>query len=139
MGVHKASGAWNGGLQDGSGTMKPAHAGEIPFSAGSRFEGKPQSSPEELIGAALCGCFSMALTANLAKEGQPPASVRTEADVTLEKQAAGFSITQIALTSVVAGKVDAATLREVGEHTRRTCPVAKVLAGATITLRASLA
>ena len=111
----------------------------LPFSAASRFEGQPQIGPEELIGAALSGCFSMALTAALAAAGHAPKRVRTAADVSLEKQAAGFSITTIALTSeaVVPG-IDAAKFQEIAEATKKSCPVSKALAGVAITLTATL-
>src|SRR4029079_6439538 len=103
-----------------------AHGPDLPFSLGSRFEGQPQSNPEELIGAALCGCFSMALTANLGAAGHVPTSVRTSADVRLEKQAAGFASTSIALTTeaVVPG-ADAAKFKEIAETTKKSCPVSK--------------
>ena len=78
MGVSKASAEWTGTLKEGRGTMKPAHAEAATFTAGSRFEGQPQSNPEELIGAALAGCFSMALTLGLEKAGFKPERVRTQ-------------------------------------------------------------
>ncbi|HET9316100.1 MAG TPA: OsmC family peroxiredoxin [Vicinamibacteria bacterium] len=139
MGISKASAEWTGGLKDGKGSMKPAHAGDIGFSLGSRFEGQPASNPEELIGAALAGCYSMALTAALERAGLKPASVRTSADVTLEKLADGFSITGIALTAQanVPG-VDAAKFQQVAEETKKSCPVSKALAATPITLNASL-
>ena len=65
MATSKGSAQWNGGIKDGKGTMKPAHAPEAQFALGSRFEGAPGSNPEELIGAALAGCFSMALSMSL--------------------------------------------------------------------------
>src|SRR5262245_31984383 len=109
MGISKATGQWDGGFKTGKGIMKPAHAAEISFTAGSRFEGQPASNPEELIGAALAGCFSMALTVALEKGGFSPRSVKTSADVKLEQQGGGFSITGIALrTEVAASGLDAA-------------------------------
>jgi lipoyl-dependent peroxiredoxin len=139
MGVSKASAEWTGGLKDGKGSMKPAHAGEVGFSLGSRFEGQPASNPEEMIGAALAGCYSMALTASLERAGLKPASVRTSADVTLEKLPDGFSITGIALTTQanVPG-ADAAKFQQIAEETKKTCPVSKALAATPITLSASL-
>jgi osmotically inducible protein OsmC len=138
--ISKASAEWTGGFKDGKGTMTPAHATAIGFTAGSRFEGQPASNPEEVVGAALAGCFSMALTVALGKAGHQPQSVRTSADVTLEKGDAGFSITGIALTTVatVPG-VDAAQFQTIAEETKKGCPVSKALAGTTITLTASLA
>jgi osmotically inducible protein OsmC len=140
MGVSKASAEWTGGLKDGKGSMKPAHAGDIGFSLGTRFEGQQGSNPEEVIGAALAGCYSMALTAALERAGLKPASVRTSADVTLEKLADGFSITGIALTTQASVPgVDAAKFQQVAEETKKTCPVSKALAATPITLKASLA
>src|SRR5512145_296047 len=139
MGVSKATAEWTGGLKDGKGSMKPAHASEIGFSLGSRFEGQPASNPEELIGAALAGCYSMALTAALERAGLPPQGVKTSADVTLEKLPDGFSITNIALTATatVPG-ADAAQFQQIAEETKKTCPVSKALAATPITLKASL-
>jgi len=139
MGISKGSATWDGGLKTGKGTMKPANAGEANFSVAARFEGQPGSNPEELIGAALSGCFSMALTSNLEKAGFKPQSVKTNADVKLEKGADGFSITQIALTTVAKVEgVDDAKFQSVAEETKKGCPVSKALAGTTITLDAKL-
>lgn len=140
MGISKASADWQGGLKGGKGSMKPAHASEATFSLGSRFEGQPASNPEELLGAALAGCFSMALTASLEKAGLTPQGVHTDAEVKLEKQGEGFTITGIELVSkaTVAG-VEEARFQEIAAETKKNCPVSKALAGTTITLKASLA
>lgn len=139
MGISKASAQWVGGLKDGKGTMTPAHAAEVPFSVGSRFEGQPASNPEELIGAALAGCFSMALTAALERSGYKPKSVKTLADVKLERQGDAFTITQIDLTTDadVPG-VEAKLFDDVAQATKKGCPVSKALAGTTIVLKATL-
>jgi osmotically inducible protein OsmC len=140
MGVSKGSARWEGGLKQGKGTMKPAHAPEASFTLGSRFEGQPASNPEELIGAALAGCFSMALTSNLEKAGFQPKSVQTSADVTIEKGEAGFAITTIALsTEASVPGVDPAKFQQIAEETKKTCPVSKALAGVKISLKAALA
>jgi len=139
MGISKASGRWDGGLKTGKGTMTPAHAEPIGFSLGSRFEGQPASNPEEVVGAALAGCFSMALTVALEQAGAQPESVSTGAEVTLDKDGAGFSITGIKLTTEVkAGGIDAAKFEEIAQATKKGCPVSKALAGTTITLEAKL-
>jgi osmotically inducible protein OsmC len=140
MGVSKGSAQWEGGLKDGQGTMKPAHAQAAPFSLGSRFEGQTGSNPEELIGAALSGCFSMALTLGLEMAGLKPKSVRTSADVRLDKDGGGFSITAIELTTeaTVPG-ADPAKFQAIAEETKKGCPVSKALAGTKISLKASLA
>lgn len=140
MGISKASAQWQGGFKDGQGTMKPASAGEIPFSRASRFEGQPSSNPEELIGAALAGCFSMALTLGLEQAGFKPTHVRTSADVRLEAQGGGFAISSIELTSEVSAEgIEAARFAEIAEQTKKGCPVSKALGGTNITLKASLA
>lgn len=140
MSISKATATWNGGLKDGKGTMKPAHGAEEIFTLGSRFEGQPQSNPEEMIGAALAGCFSMALTVALETGGHKPNSVKTSAEVKLEKQGDGFTITGIKLSTEasVAG-LDDAKFQEIAAATKKGCPVSKALAGTTITLEAKLA
>jgi len=140
MGISKASAQWQGGFKDGRGTMKPANAPEAQFSTPTRFEGQPGSSPEELIGAALAGCFSMALTLALETAGMKPQGVKTTADVKLEKQAVGFGITQIDLhTEAAVPGADATKFQSIAEETKKGCPVSKALAGVHINLKASLA
>jgi osmotically inducible protein OsmC len=139
MPISKANAQWTGGLKDGRGTMHPAHAQEIGFSFGSRFEGQPASNPEELVGAALAGCFSMALSLGLEGAGWKAQSIKTAAEVKIEKVGDGFAITAIELTTVatVPG-ADAKTFQEVAEATKKGCPVSKALAGTKISLKASL-
>ncbi len=139
MGISKATGMWELGLKDGKGTMKPAHATEVTFTLGSRFEGQPASNPEEMVGAALCGCFSMALTVALEQAGAKPRSVKTSASVHLDKDAAGFKITTIDLvTEASANGIDAAKFDQVAQETKKGCPVSKALAGVNIQLTATL-
>lgn len=128
MAISKASAQWDGGLKDGKGLMKPAHGGEVGFTAGTRFEGVPGSNPEEMIGAALSGCFSMALSAELGKAQATPRSIRTSADVRLEKTDAGFTITRIDLTceAKVEG-VDDAKFQKIAAATKKGCPVSRAL------------
>jgi osmotically inducible protein OsmC len=140
MGISKASARWEGSLKDGRGAMKPEHAGEAPFSLTSRFEGGKGSNPEELIGAALAGCFSMALSGALGKAGLTPTSIDTQAEVHLNKKGDGFEIGSIDLTTRAAvPDLDAAKFEAIAQETKRTCPVSKALAGTTINLKASLA
>jgi osmotically inducible protein OsmC len=140
MGISKANAQWDGTLKAGKGVMKPAHGGEVSFTAGSRFEGQPASNPEELLGAALAGCFSMALSSNLEKAGATPKTIRTSADVKLEKTEAGFTVTGIELTTQAdASGIDAAKFQEVADATKKGCPVSRALgAVGNITLKASL-
>jgi osmotically inducible protein OsmC len=140
MGISKGSAQWTGGLKDGKGAMKPAHAPEAPYSLGSRFEGQPGSSPEELIGAALSGCFSMALTLSLEMAGAKPQGVKTEAAVKLDRDGGGFTITGIELTTEASVPgLDAAKFQQIAEETKKGCPVSKALAGTKIHLTAKLA
>ena len=135
-----ATGSWNGNFKAGSGTMKPAHGAEIQFSTATRFEGQQGSNPEEMVGAALAGCFSMALTVGLEKAGATPKAVRTSAEVTLEKGDAGFTITSIHLdTEVEADGISEDAFQEVATTTKSSCPVSRALAAVkTVTLDAHL-
>jgi osmotically inducible protein OsmC len=140
MSTSRASARWEGALKDGRGQMKPAHGAEVPFSVGTRFSGEAGSNPEEMIGAALAGCFSMALSAALGKAGFTPQSIQTDAKVQLDKDGDGFSITGIALTTQakVPG-VSADQFESIAQETKKGCPVSKALTGTKISLQASLA
>ena len=140
MPVRKASAVWNGSLKDGNGTMKLASgAYEGPYSFGSRFEEASGTNPEELIGAAHAGCFSMALSAGLGKSGFEVTRIDTSATVHLEKVGEGFQITRIELTTEAAVPgIDESTFMEHAEGAKANCPVSKVLAGAEISLNAAL-
>jgi lipoyl-dependent peroxiredoxin len=140
MATSKATAQWEGTLKNGKGTMKPAHASDIPFTAATRFEGQPGSNPEEVIGAALAGCFSMALSLGLEQAGATPKSIRTSANVKIERGEGGFSITAIELTTEVeASGIDAQKFQEVANATKKGCPVSKALAAVpSMTLAASL-
>jgi len=135
-----ANATWTGTLKNGAGTMQPAHAEEIRFSMGTRFEGQQGSNPEEVIGAALAGCFSMALSVGLEKGGATPNAIRTSAEVTLEKQEEGFAITAIHLdTEVEADGIGEDAFQEIAQATKAACPVSKALAAVdSITLEARL-
>jgi osmotically inducible protein OsmC len=139
MAISKASAYWNGSLKDGRGSMKPAHAPEIPFSLSTRFEGASGSNPEELIGAALCGCFSMALALALERAGHTPRSIQTAARVSMDKEGDGFRITKIELTTDanVPG-AERGQFETIAEETKRSCPVSRALGNTTITLKANL-
>lgn len=140
MPVRKASAVWNGKLRDGNGTMKMesgAYEGQYSFS--SRFEEGTGTNPEELIAAAHAGCFSMAFSAALEKEGFDPKSVSTEAKVNLVKGDAGFSIAEITLEcKAEIPNIDEAKFQEVAEGAKKGCPVSRALAGVEIKLNAEL-
>lgn len=140
MGISKATAEWNGTLKAGNGVMKPAHASDIGFSLGTRFEGQPGSNPEEVIGAALAGCFSMALSLGIEKAGGTPKSIKTTADVKLDKDGEGFAISSIALkTAVQASGLSEAQFQQVAQATKQGCPVSKALQSVPeLTLEATL-
>jgi osmotically inducible protein OsmC len=139
MATIKANGTWTGGFKDGKGTMKPGHGAEIAFSTATRFEGQEGSNPEEVIGAALAGCYSMALTLDLEKAGFKPQSVATTAEVKTDRIDGKFTIVAIDLTTkVVAPGVDDAKFQPIADGTRKNCPIARVLAAAQINLKATV-
>jgi osmotically inducible protein OsmC len=139
MPISKASATWEGNLATGRGSMKPEHAGDIGFSRSTRFEGAQGSNPEEVVGAALAGCFSMALSLGLEKAGMTPQTIRTSATVHLEKVGDGFAVPRIELvTEVRATGGDDAKFASVAAETKKGCPISKLLAGAEITLDAKL-
>ena len=135
------SAVWEGTLKEGKGTMKlGSGAFEGPYSFKSRFENGAGTNPEELLGAAEAGCFSMALSLNLEKAGHPPKRISTEAEVTLEASGGGFKITTIELqTKADVPGIDNKHFQEQAELTRKTCPVSVALAGTEIKLNATLA
>ena len=136
-----ASARWQGGAQDGSGTLttQSGTLADVPFTFKARFGDGKGTNPEELIAVAHAGCFSMALSFALGNAGHPPQSIETQAALTLEKQESGFAITAVHLTTRarVPG-IDAAKFQEIANGAKAGCPVSKVLK-ATITLDASLA
>ncbi len=133
MAVRKASAIWKGTLREGAGTMKlGSGAYEGAYTYASRFEEGPGTNPEELIGAAHAGCFSMFLSSLLSKEGVTPTSIDTTATVHL---GAGPAITDIELDSRVAVPgVEEARLQELAAEAKANCPVSKALASVNIKL-----
>ena len=139
MPTRKAKASWNGDLKAGAGQMSFGGRFEQPFSFGTRFENANGTNPEELIGGALAGCFSMAFSGGLGKAGFPPKQIQTEADVTIEKVGEGFKITRIDLRTrgEVVG-IDAGKFQEIAQATKKGCPVSQALTGTEITLDAKL-
>ena len=137
-----AQASWQGDLAEGGGRIGvDSGAFEGPFTLHARVEDVERSTnPEELIGAAHAGCFTMSLANLLSEAGHPPADLRTTAKVRLEQLDTGFSITNIALDTVgeVPG-VDAETFARLARQAKDTCPVSKALAGTEISLEARLA
>ena len=140
MATRNGSAVWEGNLKEGKGTMKlGSGAYQGPYSFSSRFESGTGTNPEELIGAAEAGCFSMALSNNLSKAGYPPKRINTTAKVNLQQVEGGFKITSIELeTDAEVPGVDQAKFNELAEQTKKTCPVSVALAGTEIKLNARL-
>lgn len=141
MAVRTAQAQWNGKLREGTGSFS-GESGLLSgaYDFGTRFGVTKGTNPEEMVGAALAACYSMALSAALERAGFPVTKVETTAHVTAEKVGEGFAITNIALT--VRGSVpgiDAATFATHAEATRTGCIISKALAEVPKTLDAALA
>jgi len=138
--IRKAKAVWHGTGRDGGGNLSTDSGvlAATPYSFKTRFENEKGTNPEELIAAAHAGCFTMALAFQLQAAGFTPTELTTEAAVTLEKDSAGFRISQSALTlrAQVPNLDQAAFVRMAGDA-EKNCPVSKVL-NATITLDAKL-
>jgi lipoyl-dependent peroxiredoxin len=134
------SAVWTGGIKDGRGAISTASGAlnAAPYGFSSRFEGKPGTNPEELIGAAHAGCFTMALSLILGEAGFTAEKMETRAEVTLDKVADGFSISAIHLDlqAKIPG-ADKAKFEELANKAKLGCPVSKVL-NTNITLTATL-
>jgi osmotically inducible protein OsmC len=136
----RGSARWSGGLKDGKGRLSTQSGAlkELPYGFGSRFEGEPGTNPEELIGAAHAGCFTMALSSILGQEGLTATQLDTTAAVTLKQSGQGFEISAVHLT--LEGKVpntDAETFQKLAQKAKENCPVSKLLK-ADISLEAKL-
>ena len=141
MPVRNATAVWDGPIQQGQGTMKlGSGAFEGRYSFGSRFEEAGGTNPEELIGAAHAGCFSMALSGFLGRAGHTPEKITTRAKVHLVKEGEGFTIQKIELhTEAKVPGMDDAAFQEQARTAKEKCPVSRALAGTEITLEAKLA
>jgi osmotically inducible protein OsmC len=136
----RGSAAWQGGLKDGKGsiTTESGALQAYPYGFASRFEGQRGTNPEELIGAAHAGCFTMALSLILGEAKLVAEQMDTSAEVTLEQVEGGFAITAVHLTlkAKVPG-ADKATFDSLVAKAKAGCPVSKLLK-AEITLDATL-
>jgi len=129
--VRKSSAIWKGGLRNGEGRMVVGRGYfEGPFTFASRFESGEGTNPEELIGAAHAGCFSMALSSTLEKAGYKPVEIHTEAEVIMEMKEEGPRITRIVLhTKAKVEGIDRDTFLKLAEQTKNNCPVSVALRG----------
>jgi osmotically inducible protein OsmC len=139
--VRTSTARWEGGLKNGKGTMRiGAGVYEGSYSFASRFEDGRGTNPEELIGAAHAGCFSMALSLVLEQAGYKPERIDTIARVSIDKKPEGFKITTIDLeTEGRVPGIDEITFLEKAESAKKGCPVSMALTGVEIRLKARLA
>ena len=140
MAIRKADAVWEGDLRSGKGTMRlGSGAYQGAYSFASRFEEAAGTNPEELIGAAHAGCYSMALSGDLTKAGFTVTRITTQATVTLGKVDGKSRITNIhlAVEAIVPDLTEKQFL-EISEGTKLNCPVSAALSGVEITLEAKL-
>lgn len=135
-----AEAKWDGDLTKGKGHLNTGSgAVDLPYSFNSRFGDEKATNPEELIGAAHAGCFTMALSAALTRAGKPPEHVHTTAKVTIQKDGDGFTISSIELQveAQVPG-VDESEFAKIAADAKANCPVSRALTGVQIQMQAKL-
>ena len=140
MPIREATAVWEGNLSKGKGNMRlGSGAFEGSYSFASRFEDAPGTNPEELLGAAHAGCFSMALSLFLEQAGYTSESIRTRAKVHIDKSGGGFKISTIELeTEAKIPGIDENMFLEKAEEAKKMCPVSQALSGTDISLKARL-
>ena len=139
MPVRHASATWHGSIKEGHGHMQFADY-EGSYSVPSRFEEADGTNPEELLGAAHAGCFSMALSSGLSAAGHAPDSVQTTAEVHIDKLETGWTVTKIHLiTKAQVAGIDEQAFQEQAESAKKNCPISRALEAVEITMEASLA
>jgi lipoyl-dependent peroxiredoxin len=137
----KGSAVWRGGLKDGDGVVSTESGvlSSVPYSFAKRFGDEAGTNPEELIGAAHAGCFSMAFSAQLGEAGFEAEKIETTATVTLENVAGGFAITTVHLdVQASVPNLDERKFQEIAKKAKEGCPVSKLF-NAEITMDAKLA
>jgi osmotically inducible protein OsmC len=140
MPVRNAKAIWEGTLREGQGRVSlGSGAFEGSYSFHSRFEEAEGTNPEELLGAAHAGCFSMAFSAALERAGFVPEKIQTVADVHFEKLEEGFTIVRIELsTEAAVPDIDESQFLEIAEGAKNNCPISRALAVPEINVNASL-
>ncbi len=136
----EANAVWRGDGKSGKGelTTQSKALNSLPYGFNSRFENGPGTNPEELIGAAHAGCFSMALAFKLAEAGFQAKEIKTTSRVSLDKEGAGFAIKEVKLTlNATIPEIDDRKFQEIAADAKANCPVSKVL-NAKISLEAKL-
>jgi osmotically inducible protein OsmC len=137
----KAEARWKGNLTKGNGRLSVGSGAiDVPYSLKSRLEdGQSATNPEELLGAAHAGCFTMALAAQLSGAGFTPTEIQTAAKVSFDKVGDGFAITRVDLqTSADVAGIDDATFQALAADAKKNCPVSKALAAIDIGMKATL-
>ncbi|MDO5642510.1 MAG: OsmC family protein [Paracoccus sp. (in: a-proteobacteria)] len=129
------SARWQGGLKDGKGTVstRSGALSDQPYGFATRFEDKPGTNPEELIGAAHAACFSMALSKGLGDAGVTDVVIETVSNVSLDRAGEGFAVKTVALSATVSGQGERAVIERAAHEAKENCPVSKLL-NAEITL-----
>lgn len=137
MAIRSATAIWNGTLKEGNGKMRAGSgAFDVTFSHATRFAEEPGTNPEELVGAAQAGCFSMYLSAQLTNAGYPPRQIRTQAKVHLRE---GPRITLIELeTEAEVPGIDEQTFQDKVEVSKKNCPISLALSGPELKVTARL-
>ena len=141
MPIRSSSARWQGTLTEGSGTIRTGKGGfEGNYSFKSRFEEGEGTNPEELIGAAHAGCFSMAFSKALTDLGFPPTTIETTASVHLDKTDAGMTVTRIDLDTVgIVPGIDDVQFQSAAIGAKENCPISRLLSpGAAIAVNAKL-
>ena len=140
MATRNAYAQWEGTLKEGKGSIKlGSGAFEGGYTWSSRFEDAPLTNPEELLGAALAGCFSMHLGSALGRAGQPATRINTTARVHLTKNESGFSITRIDVeTEGIVPGIDQETFLQYAQNAKSGCIISRTLGDVEITLDAKL-
>ncbi|WP_405406056.1 OsmC family protein [Paracoccus sp. Ld10] len=131
------SAEWTGGLKEGKGQVstKSGALSAQPYGFNTRFEDKPGTNPEELIGAAHASCFSMALAMMLEQDGITGVSIKTTSDISMDKDGDGFAVKKAHLTTTITADADQAKIMEIAEKAKTGCPISKLL-NAEITMDA---
>ncbi|WP_018000313.1 OsmC family protein [Paracoccus sp. N5] len=138
--VNYGSAKWQGGLKDGKGVIstRSGALSDQPYGFNTRFEGKPGTNPEELIGAAHAACFSMALSKILAEAGVTDVTIQTTSKIGLDQEGDGFAIKTAHLSTTITGQGDRAVIEDAARQAEKGCPVSKLL-NAEITLEVTVA
>lgn len=137
--TRKGSAHWEGGLKDGTGRVSTQSGAlsEQPYGFNTRFEDKPGTNPEELVGAAHAACFSMALSMVLEQAGITGARIDTVSAISLDKEGEGFAVKKAHLTTTISADGDRAETEELARKAKEGCPISRLL-NAEVTMDATV-